>query len=214
MSKLLYCVRHGETVANSGAKVQDANDPLTDKGKAQAEKVAERLAHIELDALLVSDFLRAKQTAEAVSAKTGLLPEYTPLLREVSWQEKFHGRDRNHPEILDIYKTGFPVTEAEANAIWTESIDEIGNRARTFFEQALARDEQNICVVTHGLFLQFMLAHVLLGTVTSAEWKFFSGKARTANTGLTVFEYAPPTDAQNGVAFWRLKTWNDHAHLG
>ena len=71
-------VRHGETIWNSEGRIQGHLDsPLTPRGIAQAESVAERLKQVRFDALYSSDLGRAYGTAERISAATGseIIPE-------------------------------------------------------------------------------------------------------------------------------------------
>ncbi len=58
----LYLVQHGEAVPES----QDPSRPLTDKGRREAERVAQHIAKlgIHMDKILHSGKLRAAQTAE------------------------------------------------------------------------------------------------------------------------------------------------------
>jgi broad specificity phosphatase PhoE len=86
----LLLARHGETDWNRDRRWQGhADRPLTDRGRAQATALAERLADIALDAVYSSDLRRARETAEAVAWAQGLDVVALPELREVnvgSWQ--------------------------------------------------------------------------------------------------------------------------------
>lgn len=79
----MYMIRHGESMAN--AKHLHAGwsqTPLSPKGEAEAQCLAELLKHYTFDKVYSSDLLRAKQT------KALALPEsdavLTELLREIS----------------------------------------------------------------------------------------------------------------------------------
>lgn len=70
---LLLLVRHGET-PTTGA-VLPGRAPglhLSDRGRAQAERVSERLSDLPVDALYSSPLERACETAEPTAASTGL----------------------------------------------------------------------------------------------------------------------------------------------
>jgi probable phosphoglycerate mutase len=76
-------VRHGETAWNVEGRLQgDADSPLTAAGEAQARALAERFAREPFDVLYSSDLGRARQTAEAVSARTGQAIRLHAGLRE------------------------------------------------------------------------------------------------------------------------------------
>jgi broad specificity phosphatase PhoE len=86
----LLLARHGETDWNRARRWQGhADRPLTKRGRAQAEELAERLANVALDAVYSSDLRRARETAEAVARAQELGVVQLPELREVdvgSWE--------------------------------------------------------------------------------------------------------------------------------
>ena len=86
----LLLARHGESDWNRARRWQGfADRPLTERGRAQAAELAERLADIALDAVYSSDLRRARDTAAAVANAKGLESTPVPALREIdvgSWQ--------------------------------------------------------------------------------------------------------------------------------
>jgi broad specificity phosphatase PhoE len=86
----IYMVRHGETPWNVEGRYQGQLDPpLTKKGQQQAKTTAAKLAPLGFDAIYSSDLARARQTAEALAAKTGLPIQFDSRLREIhqgEWQ--------------------------------------------------------------------------------------------------------------------------------
>ena len=80
---LLLLVRHGETPTTG--TVLPGRAPglhLSDRGRAQAERVAERLAGLPVDALYSSPLERACETAEPTAARTGLAVKHDDGLLE------------------------------------------------------------------------------------------------------------------------------------
>ena len=86
MTTTLYLVRHGETVDNA-AHIMQGQTPgeLNDKGIAQAEEVAARMADHPIDVFVSSDLKRSIQTCEIIAEPHGKTVEQTPLLRERDW---------------------------------------------------------------------------------------------------------------------------------
>jgi RNA polymerase sigma factor (sigma-70 family) len=70
----ILLVRHGETSANASRVVQLPDAPLSERGLAQAERLAERLARVGVAAIVSSDHARALVTAERVRAALDVLP--------------------------------------------------------------------------------------------------------------------------------------------
>jgi phosphoserine phosphatase len=85
----ILLARHGESDWNRDARWQGhADRPLTERGRTQARKLAERLAEVDLDAIYSSDLRRATETAEIVARTKRLEVETSTALREVdvgSW---------------------------------------------------------------------------------------------------------------------------------
>lgn len=88
----LLLVRHGESTWNADRRIQGQLDPpLTERGLAQAQEVAERFGGHRLVGFYCSDLARARQTAEAIGAAIGLEPVDEPGLREIAlgaWEGK------------------------------------------------------------------------------------------------------------------------------
>lgn len=80
----IYFVRHGQTAANRGWRIQGWNEePLTDLGRWQAHCVAQRLADLGIQALYASPLLRAWETATIIGDSVNLQPEQVPAIREL-----------------------------------------------------------------------------------------------------------------------------------
>ncbi|MET1021401.1 MAG: histidine phosphatase family protein [Arthrobacter sp.] len=82
-STLVLLVRHGETPTTG--MVLPGRAPglhLSDRGRAQAERVADRLSGLPVDALYSSPLERACETAEPTAARTGLSVKHDDGLLE------------------------------------------------------------------------------------------------------------------------------------
>src|SRR5262245_6407477 len=78
----IFLIRHGETLGNAARVVQRPDNPLSPRGVAQAERLAQRLAGEGIAAILSSDLARAVMTAEHLRRATGAPVAYDPLLQE------------------------------------------------------------------------------------------------------------------------------------
>ncbi len=86
METTIFLVRHGETVDNARQIMQGQTQGcLNEKGREQAQQVANRLISEQFDAIVASDLRRAVQTAEIIAVPHGLPVVTTPLLRERDW---------------------------------------------------------------------------------------------------------------------------------
>jgi broad specificity phosphatase PhoE len=148
----ILLVRHGETALNAARVMQPAATPLSDRGLAQAQAVAERLAPLRLAGVISSDLPRALQTAQAIAAAAGGLPvQTTPLLHERNFGD-FRGRPHasfgfDPIEMLDAPPGGESMADFMARVA----------EARAWVLQAFARSGGPLAVVSHGLVIRAWL---------------------------------------------------------
>lgn len=148
----LLAVRHGETAWNRERRIQGHLDvPLSPLGEAQAQRLAEVLAGEPIDAIYASDLMRARQTAAAIAARSGL-----PVGEDIGLRERGFGCFE-----------GLSWTEIEAR--WPEQVlrwkrrdpdfgAEGGERLRDFYQRAVGAVErlaqahpgQTLLLVAHG----------------------------------------------------------------
>ena len=142
----IFLVRHGETVDNARQIMQgQTQGELNEKGREQAQQVAERLANEPIDAVVASDLHRAIQTAEIIAAPHGLPVRTTELLRERDWGS-FTGRF-----IPDLRGETWPDD--------IESEDTLLNRARSFIIYITTTyPGKRVVAVGHGIVNKAILA--------------------------------------------------------
>ena len=94
----LFLVRHGATNMTAEDRFSgDAGAELSDEGRAQAERLARRLAPERICAVYASPLTRAMDTARIVSGGSGLSPAAVDGLREIS-HGHWEGRRRKDVE--------------------------------------------------------------------------------------------------------------------
>ena len=213
IEKTVYFVRHGQSEDNAAPVFQSPNSALSEIGRRQAGRVAERFCKLSFEALIASPFRRSSETAEIIATATGMAVEYSALFVERIKPTSINGR---------------PYDNEAANAIWRkweetlytpgmrvsdgENFDDLVRRA----DEALAflgnHTERSLVVVTHGYFLRTILARIVLGEMISGEtFRRFQHRASMENTGLTVVRYQGGFEEE---PCWRVWVYNDHAHLG
>ena len=206
--KTIYLVRHGESTSNVTNVVQDAHDELTSAGIEQAKLLAERLKKIEFKNLLVSSYVRAKQTVVPLIEHTTIQPQYLDVLVEIKRPTslvhtpipgegfvRYTGLAQQH-----IFEPGWHFEDEE-------NYYDIVARVENFFKH-IDTLEGDTVVVTHGRFMIYIVMYVLMsGKLTPEIWNTDFATFITTNTGITVLTYKDQTN------LWALTTYNDHAHF-
>jgi probable phosphoglycerate mutase len=94
VAQTLYLVRHGQTESSKRLAYSGRSDvALTGEGRAQAARVAAKLAGAGLDGVFSSPLSRARDTAQAIADAAGLLVTVDERLTEVDYGD-FEGLDR------------------------------------------------------------------------------------------------------------------------
>ena len=141
----LYAARHGQTQWNLENRICGRTDlPLTEAGKAQAEILAEKAASLELDRIISSPMLRARETADAVSRKCHIPVETDDRLIEQNYGI-YEGKDRQDPAFLAnkrMFACRYP---------GGESMMDVAYRVYSLIDELRGKyPDQNILMVCHG----------------------------------------------------------------
>lgn len=164
----LVLARHGESKHNVllaaarkageesyGGAQRDMSSPLTERGRRQAECVAEHLAGERFDRIFSSPYRRCRRTAELIRARLAEPP--APLLEERLREREFGiwdgltraGRMARHPEEFRRFRL---VGKYYYRPPGGESYPDVGLRVHSFLG-TLAREcrGQAVLVITHSV---------------------------------------------------------------
>jgi len=122
LSMRLLLIRHAESQGNFERRLQGRREfPLTERGLAQAQALAERLVSLPLSAVYSSPVGRAIQTAEVIAAEACLDVIAEPRLQEYDFGEAVSGLTwreirEQQPDIIEAFRSGrsnFPAYPGE-----------------------------------------------------------------------------------------------------
>jgi broad specificity phosphatase PhoE len=147
---IILLARHGETDWNAEKRWQGHSDrPLTERGRAQAAALAERLDPTRLEVVYTSDLRRARQTGSVVAERQGVPVKTRQDLREVdvgSWAglTRQEAAER-FPEAFERWEHGYPGwTDGETYEQMTERV------VAAVLEIAAKHSDRPALVVTHA----------------------------------------------------------------
>ncbi len=177
---MIILIRHGQTALNAARIVQPVDTPLSEQGRAQAERVAQRLALLGVERVLCSDLLRARMTAEPIARASNAGIELDPLLQERNFGQ-LRGRPYDEigpgifgPDFVPPGGEGWPEFDARVARAWARALEHAAACAG------------NLAVVTHG-FVCRSLARQFLALPAGQD-----APQRWDNTGVTLCDPAPP----------------------
>ena len=199
----LLLVRHGEAEGNRDGRLMGQNDlPLTPRGRAQAEAVAQAVAARErVKALYASPLARARETAEALSGALGLPVRTVDGLAEldIGPLEGLTSAERlaRYPEFSDQWERN----AASAVLAGVESLAHLQERAWQAVRQIADahQDGETVVSVSHSLAITMVLCKVLELPID---------KFRNLQVGLTSISIVQLQDSRT-----RLLALNNLSHL-
>jgi len=197
-------LRHGESVGNAERRWQGQADfPLTDKGREQAQSLANRWLREKrtFEYICSSPLKRARETADIIGSALGTRVEPDPIWMErniggIAGMTSAEVRERLPEPIFD--NPFAPIAGDEGEGNW-----ELYLRAGRALHSLLQRTSGKYLVVSHGGLLN-QLMYAVVGTVPQAN---FSGpRFRFKNTGFAHLTYKVHSHQ------WQINTFNDRSH--
>ncbi|NBU79647.1 MAG: histidine phosphatase family protein [Sphingomonadaceae bacterium] len=203
-------VRHGETPWNADRRLQGHQDiPLNALGLAQAEAAGQYLQRrhqaTPFSAVVSSDLLRARQTAEAVADALGLSVQAEPALRERHYGQ-FEGKTPAEAEIFQAEAYAALVSRADLMAApgSAEPLQAMLERIEhCLFDLARVYADQSVVIVTHGGVLDLLYRRAMGRALTGPR------DAPIPNAGLNWLDI----EAEDQGLRWTMVAWGETEHL-
>jgi broad specificity phosphatase PhoE len=199
-----YFVRHAESAWNAENRLCGRTDmTLSETGRGQAERLAERLRALHPDAFYTSPLQRARETAEIIARAVGLTPTVDERLIEINygaWEGK------TFAEVMQQDAETYRAWDADPAAVSPpdgESGTQALARVTPFLDELAARhpsERARIMVVTHKTICRLVVCHVL--GLPPSEYR---RRLTMDNAAVNIFR-----QDEEG---WRLALLNDTSHL-
>lgn len=202
MSTRVYLVRHGATQLTAENRFSGAvGVDLSDEGRDQVRRLAERLARDRIAAVYASPLSRAVETADLLASAHGLAPIREDGLREIS-----HGRweGLTRGEVEERFPGEYEAWEADPFTFAPEG----GETGLAVLARALpvirrivvAHEGSTVLVVSHKATLRLVLASLL-----GMDARGYRDRLDQSPAALNVVDFRDPSRA-------RLMTFNDVSH--
>lgn len=207
--KHILLVRHGLTDANAAAVVQGHQQTsLNEIGFEQARLLARCFgeSELKLDALISSDLLRARQTADVIAGVCGV-----PVTADPQWRERglgpWEGKTVDQVNIWRMAAGEFDPPGAEPSASFRNRI-----HGALLSAAETCPPDGHIAIVTHG-----GPCRVVLKLLAGGELPMVDGSSRPAVemiANCSIMQLEASANACGDGLLWRLLRMNNTEHLG
>ncbi len=203
LKKTIFLARHGMTVYNEGDLLQGRIDlPLSDRGRKEAEQLAEALQDEKLDIIYHSPLARARQTADIINRCHHLEQRVIEAFSEIDmgdWEGlNYFEMMQNNQEFYRAW-----MKDPQMALPGGESFIQVFNRVKPGVEEIMASDFNHILIVGHA-----SVNRGILGVMLDLEpepSRMFRMK-NCAYSKLLVYE--------NGKDMYTVvESWNNSTHL-
>ena len=161
--RAIYLVRHGQAQSQDDPRryIGQTDLPLSEEGRRQARELRVRFERADIGAVISSDLVRSRETAESIAAGVGVPVVARRDLREIDlgqWEGcTFQDIAARFPEAFvargkDI--GGYRVPGGE-------SFSDCGNRVVPALQSILHGSSGNVVIVAHAGVNRLLLCHVL-----------------------------------------------------
>jgi len=201
---LLFLIRHGQARAGDGS--YGPNTPLSERGRAQAEKIADAwMGKVPPNVVYTSPYPRAVETSAPLCQRLGLKAVIDPRLAEFEMGTQPLAEAEERPDLLLWHPDHRGVEGGE-------TLREFSVRAGAFCEKVVKRHGgQQVVLFTHAGTIDAILRW-LLGISPTSPWQH---EFDLGNASITEAHYWPQGRVRGGAPRYAfLRRVADTTHLG
>ena len=188
-----YFVRHGETILNAQHERQGEQGALSEKGRAQALRAGQYLAHFPITRIIASPYERTRETAAIINEQLHVPIVYSRLLAERRNPSEIIGKRGEDPVVARIVdEIDRAYHDDNYRFSDEENFTDLKTRARKCLELLARQGTRETCVVTHSIYLKMLIAYLLYRDALHADdyikLSFFNA---SDNASITICEWNP-----------------------
>ncbi|HTD53147.1 MAG TPA: histidine phosphatase family protein [Thermoanaerobaculia bacterium] len=202
MSTRVFLVRHGATeLTSEDAFAGETDVALSDTGRDQAGKLAQRLAHESIAAFYASPLSRTMDTAKILAAPHGLSVTPAPGLKEISHG---HWEGQRRATVEKLYPEEYARWESDPYSFAPQG-GETGLAVTARALPALlaiieANRDRQVAVVSHKATIRLLISSLL-----GFDPRSYRDRLDQSPASLNVLDFKDPTRP-------RLTLFNDTSH--
>jgi broad specificity phosphatase PhoE len=198
----VYLIRHGSTPLTSEDRFSGATDvPLSDMGRYQAQRLAERLADDRVRAVYCSPLQRTAETAAIVARPHGLIPVTRDGLREI---DHGHWEGMRRADVETRFAQEYSAWEEDPFTFAPEGgesgLSVMARALPVIREVVLQHAGENIVVVSHKATIRLLISSLL-----GFDARGYRDRLDQSPACLNVLDFKDPVRA-------RLMLFNDVSH--
>lgn len=202
MTTRLYLIRHGATQLTAEDRFSGAaNVYLSEQGRGQAERLAQRLADDHIAAVYTSPLDRTRETAEILARSHGLDPIPKDGLREISHG---HWDGMTRKEVESQFPEEYISWEADPFTFAPEGgesgISVLARALPVIREIVVSHSGRNVVVVSHKATIRLVLSSLL-----GFDGRGYRDRLDQAPACLNILDFRDTVHA-------RLMLFNDISH--
>ncbi|MGC1376781.1 MAG: histidine phosphatase family protein [Anaerolineales bacterium] len=202
MTTRLYLVRHGATQLTAEDRFSGSiGVDLSDEGRAQAGRLAARLAEHKIAAVFCSPLSRTLETARIIAKPHGLTPIPRDGLREIS-HGRWEGMIRH--EVEETFSEEYTTWDSDPFTFAPEGgesgISVLARALPVIREIVVKYEGQNVLVVSHKATLRLIISSLL-----GFDARGYRDRLDQAPACLNILDFKDPVRA-------RLMLFNDVSH--
>jgi broad specificity phosphatase PhoE len=202
MTTRVYLIRHGSTTLTSEDRFSGATDvPLSETGRHQARRLAERLSDDRVKAVYCSPMQRTMETAAIVARPHGLMPVVRDGLREI---DHGHWEGMRRADVETRFAQEYATWEEDPFTFAPEGGESglsVMARSLPVIREVVRRHAgENIVIVSHKATIRLIISSLL-----GFDARGYRDRLDQSPACLNVLDFKDPVRA-------RLMLFNDVSH--
>ena len=196
---MIYLVRHGRKAVGDyyNADLNILDDPLCDDGHSDAQRIAKYFHDIDINKIIVSEYLRTQQTAAPAAKEKCIEPVIDSRVNEINNGDlRYMSEDEAAAAYPDMWHD-FSLHLRDVQFPGGESGEDVKKRQDSFLRD-MQKEEGNALVDSHDGYIRLMMCN-LLGLPVYMRYKF-----KTDMGGISLIEFDKKDEQWKIIRFNQL----------